>query len=242
MYVGIPNPNILMPLEKMSIRNLDTREVIHVLYNPQSYQQIRSASYAPIPMMGMDVPVAQFVCGSGEILKVQLFFDSLSASAEVGGTLLDKAKFLGNSLLPSAANLIDIRDYTSKIYDLMRVDPSLHVPPELRLEWASLQFTGYLISCVQDFVRFDESGQPVRATLDCTFQEHIDMGKLAGLNPLQSPDTTKYRTISQGDSLWSMSAKEYGEAKQWREIARANGIANPRRLRSGDMLVLPALE
>lgn len=242
MYIGIPNPNILMPLEKMAIHNLDTKKVIYVLYNPQSYQQTRSASYAPIPMMGMDVPVAQFVCGSGEILKVQLFFDSLSASSEVGGTLLDRAKFLGNSLLPSAANLIDIRTYTGKIYNLMRVEPKLHTPPELRLEWASLQFTGYLISCTQNFTRFDESGQPVRATLDCVFQEHVDMGKLASFGPLESPDTTKYRVVSQGDSLWSMSAKEYGEAKQWREIARANGIANPRTLRSGETLVLPALE
>ena len=46
MYVGIPNPNIVMPLEKMSITNLRTKKKIYVLYNPESYQQSRQVSYA----------------------------------------------------------------------------------------------------------------------------------------------------------------------------------------------------
>ena len=48
------------------------------------------------------------------------------------------------------------------------------------------------------------------------------MDEVFGKNPLQSPDTTKYRTVRQGDSLWAMAAHEYGEASQWREIAAAN--------------------
>ena len=56
------------------------------------------------------------------------------------------------------------------------------------------------------------------------------------------PDTTKYRTLHQGDSLWALSAREYGEAGRWREIARANEIENPRLLRSGETVVLPALK
>ena len=56
------------------------------------------------------------------------------------------------------------------------------------------------------------------------------------------PDTTKYRTVVQGDSLWAMAVKEYGQPEQWRTIASANGLANPRRLRSGERLVLPAID
>ena len=37
-------------------------------------------------------------------------------------------------------------------------------------------------------------------------------------------------------------AKEYGQPEQWRAIADANGLANPRLLRSGARLVLPALK
>ena len=46
----------------------------------------------------------------------------------------------------------------------------------------------------------------------------------------------------QGDSLRAMAVKEYGQPEQWRTIASANGLANPRRLRSGERLVLPAID
>ena len=48
--------------------------------------------------------------------------------------------------------------------------------------------------------------------------------------------------MHQGDSLWALSAKEYGQPEQWRAIADANRLANPRQLRSGERLVLPALK
>jgi nucleoid-associated protein YgaU len=59
---------------------------------------------------------------------------------------------------------------------------------------------------------------------------------------MNSPDTAKFRTVHQGDSLWAMSAKEYGECSSWRLIAAANGIENPRLLDSGSTLSLPAIE
>ncbi len=241
MYVGIPNPNSLMPLAKMRITNIDTHDSVTVLYNPQSYTRQKTVNYRPIPEMNADAPMLQFVHGGMEVLTFDLFFDSLSAGAEVGGTVLDRLKFFGNSLLPTAGTLIDVRDYTSKITDLMYIDGDLHRPPELKVEWASLQFRGFLAQCNQRFVRFAETGEPLRAILSCTFLEHRDIDELHIANPLNSPDTTKYHTVRQGDSLWAIAADEYGDAGQWREIAAANGIANPRTLRAGDTLVVPAL-
>lgn len=242
MFVGMPNPNLLIPLEKMSIQNLHKKTTIYVLYNPESYEQTRSISLANQSSMSSNMPIVQFVSGGAEQLHFTLFFDSLSAGAEIGGTKSDRAKFAVNSLLPSAQKQIDVRTYTERIYKLMRIDPSLHAPPRLKLEWASLQFTGYLVNCTQKFVKFNEQGTPVRATLDCTFQEYVEPGKIASLTPNESPDTTKYRTVTQGDALWSLAAREYGQPAQWREIANANGLTNPRKLRTGDMLVLPGLD
>ena len=242
MFAGIPNPNILVPLEKMTITNLDKNESFEVLYNPQSYQQSRSVEYARLPVMGTDVPMAQFNHGSGEVLKVQLFFDRLSAGGEVCGTAGHRLEFTANRLLPSAGNAIDIRKYTKKIYDLTLIEDDVHAPPKLRLQWGSLTFEGYLVSCTQNFTRFDEKGMPVRALLDCEFQQHVDPARQNSRSPLESPDTTKYRVARQGDALWALAAREYGEARQWRAIARANGLANPRKLRTGDVLTLPGLE
>ena len=132
MYLGIPNPNIIIPLEKMKITNLDCKnplkKTFEVLYNPQSYVQARSVQYAQIPLLGADAPIVQFQHGSGEMLSFELFFDSLSAGSEVGGTAIDKLKFAGNSLLPSATNLIDVREYTNEIYKLSHVDVNIHRP------------------------------------------------------------------------------------------------------------------
>ena len=245
MYIGLPNPNIVVPLKKMKITNLDEMnpldKTITVLYNPQSYDRSKVAHYHPIPMPGADAPIIQFNHGDPEVLSFELFFDSISAGAEVGGTALDRLKFMGNSLLPTIINQIDVRDYTRKVMKLIYVDGDLHRPPLLKVEWASLQFKGFLTRCSQRFIRFDESGKPVRAILTCEFKEFRDPKKVFEANPLNSPDTTKYHTVREGDSLWSLAAEEYGDAGEWRAIAAANGLANPRKLLNGEMLVIPAL-
>ena len=246
MYVGLPNPNIVVPVAKMKITNLDEKvnlkdKVITVLYNPQSYTRSKSVNYHRIHQPGSDAPRVQFHHGGAESLSFDLFFDSVSAGAEVGGSVADRAKFAANSLLPTITGVIDVRDYTKKITNLLSVDGNEHRPPLLKIEWASLQFKGYLTQCSQNFVRFDEKGRPVRAILSCTFMEFRESKYLHEANPLNSPDTTKYHTVKEGDSLWSLAAEEYGDPNEWRTIAAANGLSNPRRLRNGEMLVVPAL-
>ena len=44
------------------------------------------------------------------------------------------------------------------------------------------------------------------------------------------------------DSIWLLAAREYGEPRFWRLIARENDIDNPRRIESGRVLVLPPLD
>ena len=241
MFVGIPNPNILIPVEKMRITDLDNRETFEVLYNPQTYTRHKTVRYRPISMLGADAPMVQFHSGGAEMLTFELFFDSVSAGSEVGGNFIDRAKFALNSLAPTIIGGIDVRDYTRKITNLMYLDSDLHRPPLLKVEWSSLQFKGFLASCKERFIRFDEQGQPVRAYLDCSFIEFRDTKDQFVANPLNSPDTTKYHTVRQGDSLWSLAAAEYGDAGKWRVIAEANGFSNPRILRSGEMIVIPAL-
>lgn len=241
MYVGVPNPNILIPLEKMSIKPEGGKE-FQVLYNPESYTQSRAVRYAQASGISTNTPVVQFAGGSLEQLSFRLFFDSMSAGSEVGGGISDRLKFAGNSMLPSLAKMVDVRDYTKKVYRLMEIDPDKHVPPLLKLKWSSLQFTGHLVQCTQNFVKFNEAGMPVRAWLDCVFQEFIAPAKANLPRPLESPDTTKYRTVYQGDTLWALSAKEYGQAEGWRAIADANELDNPRCLRSGERLIVPAVK
>lgn len=236
---GVPNPNFATPVAKMCITNISSGEKIYVLYNPESYVQSRSARYSDQHGMADNAPTRQFLFGSGEKLSMQLFFDTFSASVEAGGTMADRMRFGVTSLLPSAAKA-DVREYTSRVYNLMIVDKSTHAPPLLKIEWGSLIFKGYLVECTQKFTKFNELGKPVRAVLDVAFTQYIKQSEAAKLSPNESPDTAKYRLVHQGDALWSLAVKEYGLPSAWRMIADANGLNNPRLLNTGDMLRLPA--
>ena len=241
MYLGMPNSNAVVPLDKMTIKNKDGMgKDIEVLYNPQSYRQSRKAVFKPFSYMGSDGPIMQFNHGEAEVLSFELFFDCMSAGSEVGGSMVDKLAINANAHLPSLTNAVDVRKYTDKIYNLSRVNSDLHRPPLLKIEWSTLQFEGFLTSVSVQYTKFVESGTPVRAVMNCEFTEQLSKKYIFG-RPKNSPDTTKFHTIHEGDSLWALSAKEYGQCDSWRLIADENNIANPRKLYSGKMIKIPAM-
>lgn len=49
---------------------------------------------------------------------------------------------------------------------------------------------------------------------------------------------TKY-TVAKGDYLWDIAVRAYGDGYKWVEIARANKLANPDLIFSGNVLQLP---
>lgn len=46
-------------------------------------------------------------------------------------------------------------------------------------------------------------------------------------------------TVRRGDTLTSIAARELGDSKRWKEIAKLNNIRNPRNLRVGQVLRMP---
>lgn len=45
--------------------------------------------------------------------------------------------------------------------------------------------------------------------------------------------------VVQGDYLWSIALRAYGDGYQWVKIAKANNLANPDLIHPGDVLTLP---
>jgi nucleoid-associated protein YgaU len=85
-------------------------------------------------------------------------------------------------------------------------------------------------------------GIPVRATLTVTFKEYITPEQQILENPLQSADHTKKHLVMERETLSSIAAQEYGDPKQWRPIAKANNIDNPKVLETGQLLTIPPLQ
>ncbi|MGH7848338.1 MAG: CIS tube protein [Candidatus Binatia bacterium] len=94
-------------------------------------------------------------------------------------------------------------------------------------------------SVKQKFTLFSAEGIPLRATLTVGLREYKTLDEqLAHLN-LTSPDRTHSHVTQNGDTLSRIAARYYRSAGDWRAIADANGIEDPRRLVIGAFLTIP---
>jgi nucleoid-associated protein YgaU len=94
-------------------------------------------------------------------------------------------------------------------------------------------------SVKQKFTLFSPEGVPLRATLTLTLREYKTLDEqLAQLN-LSSPERTHSHVIQRGETLSSIAARFYQQPGDWRFIANANNIEDPRRLAVGTFLTVP---
>lgn len=101
------------------------------------------------------------------------------------------------------------------------------------------KFRGILQSANKRFTMFLPDGTPVRARVDVTFKEYNPPRLQKEEDPSESSNGTKRHRVTQGDSLWSIAAAEYGDPQLWRKIAERNDIENPRTLEPGRELAIP---
>ncbi len=191
-------------------------ERLDVMFNPSEYNLESGNQYSWHTIPGLNQPIAQFVSGEATTLSMDLFFDTYEQKT-------------------------DVREQTMKIVGLLDVDSELHAPPLCRFVWGTLKFNGIIEKVSQKYTMFLGSGVPVRATLNVTFKAVQSIKQQFKHIPRHSADRTKQRTIKQGDQLWRIAADEYEDPGLWREIARANGIHNPRQLEPGTVIKIPRL-
>ena len=189
-----------------------------VIFNPAEYSIQKGNQFSNAPLPGLSNPIASFVNGDADVLTMDLFFDTYTN--------------MGSS---------DVRLETDKIAVLLEIDPQLHAPPPVKFVWGPLRFKAVLERLTQRFTMFREDGVPVRATLNVTFKEYRTIEDQLSPKPNESSDWSKRRIIAQHDRLCLIAAIEYEDAAEWRVIADANDIDNPRLLEPGREILLPPL-
>jgi nucleoid-associated protein YgaU len=103
-------------------------------------------------------------------------------------------------------------------------------------------FTCVMESIKQKFTLFSPQGVPLRATLTVTLREYRPLEKqLKELN-LSSPDRTHVHVLQAAENLPLVSQRFYERVHDWRAIAGANAIEDPRRLRPGTFLRVPRID
>jgi nucleoid-associated protein YgaU len=214
-------------LEKATLTNTVSGEVIPVMFNPEEYTLNRDINYAQTAIPGLSAPLIQFVNGNLQTLEMELFLDTYEEHRE-GGVVLNAAG-------------ADVRDLTARVTGLMSIDASTHAPPVLLFVWGSLSFTCVLARASQRFTMFLSDGTPVRANVQVTFNEFRNAELEARQVKRETVDYTKTHVALDGETLSAIAAREYGSPKTWRPIALANNIDDPRDLSTGKQLVIPHL-
>jgi hypothetical protein len=125
---------------------------------------------------------------------------------------------------------------------LMDIDSDLHAPPICIFTWGDFNFQCIIEKVSKKFTMFHPDGFPVRATLNVTLKEYKEVELQVKEISTQSADLTKRWVVTRGENLWFIAFKEYGDPEDWRLIADANDIDNPRFLNPGQELVIPVKE
>ncbi len=102
-------------------------------------------------------------------------------------------------------------------------------------------FRCVLESVKQKFTLFSPDGGPLRATLTVSLREYRTFNDQFDQIAPASPDRTHSHVTSQSDWLSSIANTYYETPDNWRAIADANNIEDPRRLAIGSILTIPRL-
>lgn len=114
-------------------------------------------------------------------------------------------------------------------------------PPWVVFKWGGMtSFTAFVSSVTAKYTLFTPGGTGVRAI--CTINLEEIAGEQGGQNPTSGALAARdAHTMVSGDTLQSIAFKAYGDPALWREIARANDIDDPMRVRPGQRLLVPSL-
>jgi Contractile injection system tube protein len=216
-----------LTLEHATLTNLDTGQRSEVLFNPDEYTLSKDNNFAQAAIFGLSSPLLQFVNGNLQTLEMALFFDTMESHKRAGATLN-----------PAMG---DVRKLIQPVVDLMAINPATHAPPIVLFAWGSLTFTGVLAKASQHFTMFADSGAPIRARLQVTFNEFRGQLQEAKEVKRQTADYTRSVQVGEQQTLSDIAGVVYGDPTKWRPIAIANGILDARRLTTGAHLTVPRL-
>lgn len=119
---------------------------------------------------------------------------------------------------------------------------TVHPPPRVRLDWGSFRFDGICDSIEETLELFSADGRPLRSTVQLALStQEIQHEAVPGFAahppgaPSATPGTTPRVAIGPDGTLQGVADTAGAD---WRAVAAANGIENPRLLAPGTLVDL----
>jgi hypothetical protein len=242
-----------MSLQHAYFENLETHEQMQVQFNPTELGFSKSAQFAEIAIPGLDAPLLQFIRGGTETLTVELFFDTtdqgMGSRATSVTTLTDRfyqlVKQNRDTHAPprcrfgwgQPASDIANAGQVERVLDLDTDQETLDLTQAV--SHAPFWFTCVVDGIDRKFLLFSPGGTPLRARLTVKLREYQTLEQM--IAKLQTADHTKSRILKRRERLDQLSAREYDTPAEWRRIAEANDVEDPRRILPGTSLVIPPM-
>ena len=218
-----------------------------VMANPEKYTIDHSIDFNLTQGQGTSSSDAKYNRTRPQTMNFDFIFDGTGILNAAGG-------LLGNLTNPSAISIPLVGPFASETsFDLvaeiekfkacvLEFKGDHHEPRYVKLVWGTLLFKGRLTSLKIDYKLFKPDGTPIRAVANCSFTDAIDDELRAAKEKKQSPDITHLRKVNEGDHLDQMSFEVYGDSSLYIEVAKANGVTNFRKLKTGSQLSFPPVQ
>ena len=226
----MPNP---VRLEKAVLKKLDAHfnevkgkdaKTTTVQFNPETLKvSFSNQLKTPEGGGGSGTAALQFVGPGATKLSLQLWFDVNAPQVEE--PIVD-----------------DVRRLTQRVAYFMTPGKDTKVPPAVRFIWGTFVFDGVLESLEESLEMFSPDGRPLRAsmTLNLTqqhitfafFEEKKDKDKQ---NARQKTGEQPMVQATSGSTVQGL-ASNAGRGDDWQDIAAANGIEDPKRLKKGQII------
>ncbi len=203
---------------------------IPVQFNPSEYKITYQAKYAEKERPKNDNPVVSFGGSPMSKLALRLYFDGESDYSDENLSGIANSKYKEK----------DITKALGKISNLTRIVGSTHMPSPVVFIWGSMKYVGYVDNVSVAYTMFDKEGKPLRAVAEVSIMGfNADIGER--VSPFMSPDRTKARTLTEDTNILNIAQNEYGDSREWRRIADANGIIDPLDIPVGQILKVPSI-
>jgi hypothetical protein len=223
----MPNP---VRLQKAQLRQLDSsfkKEIephtwTTVQFNPETLKVSFSNALKTPEGSGQSGKAAlQYVGAGGTKLSLQLWFD-------VSAPQMEEPK------------VNDVRRLTQRVAYFI-TPKKTKVPPVARFIWGTFVFDGVMESLEESLEMFSPDGRPLRASVTVSLTQQritfafFESDEEKEKRRAQKVGTQPMAQAKSGSTVQSLAGNA-GKADEWQDIAAANGIENPRKLRPGDVI------